>query len=253
VNAALISMCDRYLGTVLDKMDQLGLWQDTLLIVNTDHGFLLGEHGWWAKCVQPFYNEIAHTPLFIWDPRCGRTGERRRSLVQTIDLPATVLEYFNLDRPKDMQGVPLCDTVASDRPVRAAGLYGLHGAHVNLTDGRYVYMRAPVNPENRPLFEYTLMPTHMRHTFETKELQDIGLAEPFAFAKGCRTMKIGGRAWTNPHTFGTMLFDLEKDPAQEHPFRDDAIEARLCRQMAELMRANDAPPEQFERLGLDRG
>ncbi|MBW7461088.1 sulfatase-like hydrolase/transferase, partial [Paenibacillus sepulcri] len=63
--ASLLSMCDHYLGKVLDLMDQLDLWKDTLLIVNTDHGFLLGEHDQWAKCVQPFYNEVAHTPLFI--------------------------------------------------------------------------------------------------------------------------------------------------------------------------------------------
>ena len=46
VNAALHSMCDYYLGTILDLMDDLDLWQDTMLIVNTDHGFLLGEHDW---------------------------------------------------------------------------------------------------------------------------------------------------------------------------------------------------------------
>jgi len=68
--AALLSMCDAHLGKVLDLMDAYDMWQDTMLIVNTDHGFLLGEHGWWAKCVMPFYNEVAHTPLFIWDPRC---------------------------------------------------------------------------------------------------------------------------------------------------------------------------------------
>ena len=84
-NAALVSMCDAYLGKVLDLMDELDLWKDTLLIVNTDHGFLLGEHDWWAKCVQPFYNEIAHTPLFLWDPRTGRRGETCDALVQTID------------------------------------------------------------------------------------------------------------------------------------------------------------------------
>ncbi|WP_240941188.1 sulfatase [Paenibacillus sp. HB172176] len=66
--AALLSMCDAYLGKVLDSMDELDLWKDTLLIVNTDHGFLLGEHDWWGKSIQPFYNEIAHIPLFIWDP-----------------------------------------------------------------------------------------------------------------------------------------------------------------------------------------
>jgi arylsulfatase A-like enzyme len=63
-------------------MDKLDLWKDTMLIVNTDHGFLLGEHGFWAKCIMPFYNEIANTPLFIkrggavWDFR--RPGKLHR-------------------------------------------------------------------------------------------------------------------------------------------------------------------------------
>jgi len=251
-NAALISMCDHYLGKVLDRMDELDLWRDTLLIVNTDHGFLLGEHGWWAKCCQPFYNEIAHTPLFVWDPRCGKAGERRQSLVQTIDLAPTLLEYFGVERPPDMQGRPLKETIAADAPVRAAGLFGIHGGHVNCTDGRYVYMRAPANPDNAPLYEYTLMPTHMRRTFGVDELQDLQLQEPFAFTKGCRTLKIKGRSWVNPHQFGTLLFDLETDPQQDHPIQDPAAEERMIQLMAELMRENDAPPEQFERLGLTR-
>jgi len=251
MSAALHSMCDHYLGRVLNLMDELHLWDDTLLIVNTDHGFLLGEHGWWAKCAQPFYNEIAHTPLFIWDPRCGLRGERRQSLVQTIDLPATLLDYFNVERPADMQGQPLAVTVADDTPVREAGLYGLHGAHVNVTDGRYVYMRAPENPNNTPLFDYTLMPTHMRRTFGPEELQNIQLAEPFAFTKGCRTMQIAGRSWTNPHQFGTMLFDLQSDPGQEHPIQDTAVEERMLGHMVRLMQENDAPAEQYARLGVE--
>lgn len=47
--ARLLKLCDRQLGRVLDKMDECGLWDDTMLIVNTDHGFLLGEHGWRAS------------------------------------------------------------------------------------------------------------------------------------------------------------------------------------------------------------
>ena len=46
LNAALISMCDYYLGIILDKMDEHDMWKDTMLIVNTDHGFMLGEHDW---------------------------------------------------------------------------------------------------------------------------------------------------------------------------------------------------------------
>ena len=248
--AALVSMCDHYLGLVLDKMDELEMWDNTLLIVCTDHGFLLGEHDWWAKMVQPLFNEVVHTPLFIWDPRSRQQGERRESLVQTIDFAPTLLEFFGIPRPSDMQGSPLRDIITEDKPIRQAGLFGLHGGHVNVTDGRFVYMRAPVNPDNKPLHDYTLMPTHMRGRFSVEELQDIQLAEPFIFTKGCRTIKVEARPWINPHVFGTMLFDLENDPAQETPIIDETIERRLINLMVELMRANDAPLEQFERLGL---
>ena len=41
-------------------------------------------------------------------------------------------------------------------------MFGVHGGQVNVTDGRYVYMRGPARADNAPLSEYTLMPTHMR-------------------------------------------------------------------------------------------
>ena len=248
--AALVSMCDAHLGKVLDLMDELDMWQDTMLIVNTDHGFLLGEHDWWAKVAQPHYQEIAHVPLFIWDPRSQHSGERRRGLVQIIDMPATLLEFFGVELPPDMQGVPLREVIEQDVQVRSAALFGMHGGHVNVTDGRYVYMRAPSKPENSPLFEYTLMPTHMRGRFTVEELQDIELVEPFEFTKGCRTMRLSARPWVDAHPFGTMLFDVEVDPGQESPLDDPAAEQKMIRDMIELMKANDSPPEQFERLGL---
>ncbi len=254
LNAALISMCDHYLGKVLDEMDRLDLWKDTMLIVNTDHGFLLGEHDWWGKCLMPFYDEIAQTPLFIWDPRHGRKNERRQSLVQTIDLPATLLEYFNIEIPADMLGKPLSETIRTDKPVREAGLFGIFGSQVNCTDGRYVYMRGPARPDNAPLYEYTLMPTHMRRTFEVEELHHIeGLQEPFSFTKGCRTLKIAGRQWAGGDVSRnrTVLFDTEADPKQLKPIEDKAVEEKMCRHMVKLMKENDSPVEQFKRLGLE--
>lgn len=259
--AALLSMCDRNLGRVLDAMDRYNLWDDTLLIVNTDHGFLLGEHGWWAKCVMPFYNEVAHMPLFIWDPRSRRAGARSRragaraaALVQTIDLAPTLLDFFGIAPPPDMQGAPLRETIAHDAPVRQAGLFGLFGGHVNVTDGRYVYMRGPAG-DNTPLYEYTLMPTHMRSLFTPGELRDAVMAPPFSFTKGAPVMRIPAAAPQNRDLLArelqTMLFDLAQDPYQERPLQDAAVEARMIAHLVRLMRANDAPPEQFQRLGLD--
>ncbi|MFW6133243.1 MAG: sulfatase [Planctomycetota bacterium] len=253
--AALVSMCDAWLGKLLDTMDELDLWDETMLIVNTDHGFLLGEHDSWAKCWCPWFDEKARTPLFVWDPRCGVAGQRRASLVQTIDLAPTLLEYFGLEPTADMQGSPLAQTVADDTPVREAGLYGIFGGQLNVTDGRYTYFRAPVTTENQPLFEYTHMPTHMTHTFSVEEMRGATLAGPFAFTKGCGLMKIPvppGRRQADPRMQRNWLFDTHADPHQDAPLDDPAVERRMLDHMVRLMRESDAPDEQYERLGLKR-
>lgn len=247
---ALLTMCDASLGRILDVMDEHQMWDDTMLIVCTDHGFLLGERGWWGKIVMPWYDENIHTPLFIWDPRSGVRDERRASLVQTIDLAPTLLDFFGVEGTPDIQGKALAGAVAMDTPVREAGLFGAHGGHVNVTDGRYVYMRACVTEQNEPLEEYTLMPTHMKSRFSPSELQGAALAEPRAFTKGAPTLRVPATAFGSPHSFGTLLFDLENDPGQERPIVDDEIELRMIDLMVRLMRENDAPASQFQRLGL---
>ena len=249
--AALLSKCDRSLGNVLDLMDKYNMWEDTMLIVCTDHGFLLGEHGWWAKNMMPAYNELVNTPLFIWDPRTKKMGETRESLVQLIDMAPTVLDFFNLDIPKDMQGFPLRETIENDKKVRDACIFGWHGNQINCTDGRYVYMRGEAKNTNSPLYEYTLMPTHIKSRFSIDEMKDFEIAEPFSFTKGLRTMKIEVKNFNQHYRFGTMLYDTETDPYQERPISDPKIEARMANLMIKLMKESDAPIEQYERIGLD--
>jgi len=249
--AASVSMCDHYLGKILDIMDDKDLWKDTLLIVSTDHGFLLSEKDMWGKTILPLYNEIVHIPLFIWDPRSGKRNERRNSLTQTIDLVPTVLEFFGIKRPKTMEGKVLKETIDSDAKVRETGLFGYHGAAVNITDGRYVYMRGPANPLNEPCYNYTLMPTHMDRLFTTRELKSLELAESFTFTKECKIMKIKARETSgNTYIYGTLLFDLQNDPNQQNPIIDSQIEKRMIKLLVEAMKKSDAPVEQYERLGI---
>ncbi len=251
--AALVSMCDHYLGRVLDFMDEHDLWKDTMLIVNTDHGYLLGEHSWWAKSTMPIYNQIANTPLFIWDPRCQKKGETRQSLVQTIDLAPTLLDYFNVPIPKDMQGVPLKDTIENDTPVRQYALFGYHGTSTNVTDGHYVYMRNSLSDTNVTSADYTLMPTHMRCRYSANELQKAELVAPFSFTKGCPVLKVPmspDNSYGSYARFGNRLYDVIADPGQENPLNNPKEELRLIHAMETLMHQNDAPEEEFTRLGL---
>ena len=248
--AALVSMCDKSLGRVLDAMDRHDLWKDTMLVVNTDHGFLLGEHGWWAKSVMPWFNELVHLPMFMWDPRTGGQGIRRGALTQTIDIAPTLLRFFGLDPTPDMQGQDLAAVLDDDSRVHEGVLFGIHGGHVNVTDGRYVYMRASVESSNAPLEDFTLMPTHMRSRFGVHELAQWQPADAFSFTKGLRSLRIQTKSLMNPWTHGTLLFDLETDPAQATPLTDDDVELRMLRLLASLMHASDAPASQFARLGI---
>ena len=250
--AALLSMCDDYLGRVLDAMDELDLWKDTLLIVNTDHGFMLGEHGWVGKGIMPFYEEISHLPLFIWDPRSGHRGQRSPCLVQNIDLAPTLLEYFGIEAPADTQGKSLKEAIAGGEPVREAALFGSHGAHVYVTDGRYVYMRAPESSENKPLYNYTLTTTWMNKMLPVEDLSGAELAGPLPFTKNCPVLKIPASSHVRAHDFGSRLFDVEADPAQDSTVSDPTVEKRMIGHMVRLMKENDAPPEQFQRLGLEK-
>lgn len=247
---SLLSMCDRSLGRVLDMMDRYDMWKDTMLIVNTDHGFLLGEHQWWAKNVMPMYNEIANTPLFIWDPRFSVKNTHRKSLVQCIDISATLLGFFGQKLPENMMGRDLSPVITADERIRDYAIYGMFAGHVNITDGKYVYMRAPVSEDNKPCFEYTLMPTDMNNRKPLAQLKAAALAEPFPFTKELPVLKLPAGAYFSAYRFGNLLFDVEHDPFQLHPFQDSQKEEELLNALRAEMEAAAAPQEQYERLGI---
>ena len=249
---ALVTMCDDYLGQVMDKLKALNLWDDTLFIVCTDHGFLLGEHQWWGKNIMPVYNEIANTPFFIRDQRSRSHGVRRQALAQTIDIPATLLDYFNLPRPATMTGRPLGEAVAHDTPVRDYALFGYFGGHINITDGDYVYMRCPREEGKGSLYEYTLMPTRIDSMFKVDELRNITLHSGFDFTQGAQVLQIPATfGYLNPWRFGDKLFDLRADPGQTVSLADSDTTLHYAQAMRTMMQAHDAPVELYARFELE--
>ncbi len=263
--AATLEHCDRQLGRLLDHFDAHDLWKDTALVLTTDHGFLLGEHDLWGKLILPFYNEIAHIPLFIHHPgHAASAGRRCAALTQTIDLMPTFLDLWHQPPPDEVQGHSLLGLLADPEAagmhaLREAALFGQHGAAVNVTDGRHVYMRYPEDVRGGEINQYTLMPTHIKSLFSVAELRDAELAGPFGFTKGLRLLKVPSDE-RSPyyHRQGagvqidctTRLFDLAEDPAQLHPLDNAEAEDRMTGHLTALMRAGDAPKELYRRFGL---
>jgi hypothetical protein len=170
--------------------------------------------------------------------------------VQTIDLPVTLLNFFEVKVPKDMLGKDLAGVIKDDLIDREAVLFGVHGGHICCTDGRYVYMKAPLSEENAPLYEYTMMPVHMVGFFSEVSLKSMKISQGFEFTKGMPLAQYDSDSRSMSHRFGDLLFDLQEDKSQMTPIKDDETEDRMRRLLVELMKQNDAPKEQYLRLGL---
>ncbi|KXB01102.1 hypothetical protein AKJ41_02715 [candidate division MSBL1 archaeon SCGC-AAA259O05] len=151
--AGKITMIDRYLGRVFEKLTDFGLWENTAVIVTTDHGHFLGDHGFIGKPPCPNYNTISKIPLISYIPE--KNGGRVNSLTATVDLYPTILELLEIEPPVKTDGKSLLSLINGDsNGVRDSTLYGWYGNWINYTDGRYTYFRAPRSDEI-PFYVYS--------------------------------------------------------------------------------------------------
>jgi arylsulfatase A-like enzyme len=92
----LIKEVDDWVGKILDKVDQLGLADNTLIIFTSDHGEMLGAHGMREKNV--FYEESAHIPLLIRFPNQIKKNTVVDGYVSNVDLFATIFDYLKAEK-----------------------------------------------------------------------------------------------------------------------------------------------------------
>lgn len=260
--AALVTMTDEYFGSLLDYFDSHDLWADTALVLTTDHGFLLGEHDWWAKNRMPVYDEIAHIPLMIYHPDfAAEGGSRRNALTQTCDIMPTLLEMAGQAIPEDVTGHSLLPVLSDDKAQRQSVIFGYFGAAVNIFDGRYSYFHYPTASGAEHLYEYTLMPTRMTTRFSIRDLLDATLHPSFSFTKQVPVLRLSpktddegvpvevqGMGFADTQS---QLFDLKHDPAQARPIEDAQVRAALQQQIIASMQKLDAPHEAYLRFGFE--
>jgi arylsulfatase A-like enzyme len=259
--AALVAMCDHYFGQLLDFFDATDMWSDTMLVLTTDHGFLLAEHDWWGKNRQPYYEEISHIPLIVHHPaHSGEVGRRVASLAQTIDLMPTFLDAFGCEVPPEVRGRSLLPCLSGSERPRDGVAFGMFGGPVGVTDGRYAYYLYPDDLMAPGLGEYTLMPMHLHTLFTADEIRTAQLTKPFDFTKDMPLMRMDAlkdarripiHDGVGFEDTGSKLFDLAADPEQECPLDDPATAARMQAIIAGIFAAHDAPSELYGRMNLE--
>jgi arylsulfatase A-like enzyme len=253
--AALVAMCDEYFGRFIDYLNAHDMWKDTCVVLSTDHGFLLSEHGWWGKSRMPFYEEISHIPLIIHHPaHADQAGTRRSHLTQTTDLMPTFLGLYGLPAPEEVRGHSILPMLAADEPIRKAAVFGVFSGPIGVTDGDWVLYHYPPDITSEGLVEYTLAPSHMTAPFTVDELRKARLVPPFDFTKGVPLLGIAAlkdakRVPNNDGIgfadLGTRLYDLRRDPRQRDPVVEPKVSEALYREMMRELQAHDTPAEVY--------
>jgi len=100
-----VEFTDITFGIVLDKMDQLNILDDFVIIYFADHGEMLGQHGCWEK--KQFHDGSARVPLIIYDPRNPNNGQRVDEVVSHLDLFPTICDLAGVSTPADLEGESL--------------------------------------------------------------------------------------------------------------------------------------------------
>ena len=99
---ACVSFVDAQLGKILDELDAQNLLDSTIVVVWSDHGWQLGDHGMWGKST--CYEWSARAPLFAYVPGMKAAGEPTDALVEYVDLFPTVLDLCGLAIPDYLEG-----------------------------------------------------------------------------------------------------------------------------------------------------
>ena len=104
----MISLMDKYIGEILDKLDALGLTDDTLVVFTTDHGHFFGHHGLTAKGAF-HYEDMIKLPFLARFPGRIAPGAQSGALQTLVDLPTTFLSVAGIEIPMSMVGADQSD------------------------------------------------------------------------------------------------------------------------------------------------
>jgi arylsulfatase A-like enzyme len=167
---AELTMADHWFGNFMQRMSELNLERETLIVFLSDHGFLLGERGYVAKMATQCHPELIHVPMMIRHPEGRGAGKTTDYFTQTQDVAPTLLAGATVRRPSFMDGVNLLPLLDGQkrRMRRRTYVTGAYSSIVFARDRRWSYMSDNQNDDPR-LYD---------HKRDPRELRDVSGRSP---------------------------------------------------------------------------
>jgi uncharacterized sulfatase len=114
---ACVSEVDDNVGKLLETMDRLKLWDNTIVVFTSDHGWHLDEHGLWGKV--SLFRESARVPLIIVAPGVTHPGGVSPRMVEMLDYYPTLCELAGIKPPKEIDGMSIVPQLKDPQAPRA--------------------------------------------------------------------------------------------------------------------------------------
>ena len=154
---ASITFADAQLGRILDALDRTGLSKNTVVLFTSDHGYHMGEHGWWQKTT--LFDNAARVPLIISVPGMRTAGQTATSPVEMVDFYPTLAEVCRLPKPEHLAGVSLVPALrdVSATPRESALTQYANGYSIRTARYRYTSW----DPNGIELYDHQADPDEM--------------------------------------------------------------------------------------------
>jgi iduronate 2-sulfatase len=209
--AACVSFIDAQVGRILAALDELGLSENTIVVLWGDHGWHLGEYGIWGKATN--YEIATRIPLIIRAPGMAGNGRAAPAVVESIDLYPTLAELAALPAPKALQGqsmVPMLRNPATTGKNFACSEFP--------SPALREWAARPLSPEMRQTFFGPLM-AEVESTLKKEHgaRYDQQLFEQNLTGYSLRTDRYRCTLWVDrrkpeDEPFALELYDHERDP-----------------------------------------
>jgi len=135
--SGLVTMCDRWFGHLYETMRVLGVLENTVVIVTSDHGHCLGDGNYVGKRGYPSHPATVDIPLFVRHPAGIVAGMRSALLLQHTDISAQILEFAGVEPTQPLHGQPFWQrAIEGGSPIRDHVTMGW-GFSVTVINGRW--------------------------------------------------------------------------------------------------------------------
>jgi len=227
--AGEVTLVDKWVGWFFEKVKELGLWENTMIIVLSDHGIPLGEHGLIKKGMPWPYEELSRAVLMIRHPECIGKGRRIKSFVETVDIMPTILDFLNIDvnkirspwtvKPPEIHGKSLIPLMSGEvKSIKEFAISGHYKRSYSIRWGDYTLCLWP--PKAEAPYQWGL--------FEIYETKIVKTAELYRVYRDFIPPPPKDFDWRRDVVEKENIIEKEKDLANE-------LEVKLRRKIMELL------------------